>query len=119
DHKINIPLANGAGVTAGLISKADYDAFTAKVNRAGDTMSGDLDMSATKKVKNMADPSGLQDAATKNYVDTTIATAGGSYVLKAGDTMTGDLNLGGHLVTSIAGPSAGTDAANKTYVDSK
>ena len=29
-HTLNIPLASGAGVTSGTISKTDYDAFTAK-----------------------------------------------------------------------------------------
>ncbi|WP_413292766.1 hypothetical protein ACLSU7_15220 [Bdellovibrio sp. HCB185ZH] len=29
-HTLNIPMASGAGVTAGLLSKTDYDAFTAK-----------------------------------------------------------------------------------------
>ncbi|WP_413574872.1 tail fiber domain-containing protein [Bdellovibrio sp. HCB290] len=29
-HTLNIPLASGAGVTAGLLSKSDYDAFNAK-----------------------------------------------------------------------------------------
>lgn len=30
DHTLNIPLASAAGVTAGLISKADYDTFNGK-----------------------------------------------------------------------------------------
>ncbi|MDG0815785.1 hypothetical protein [Bdellovibrio svalbardensis] len=29
-HTLNIPMASGAGVTAGLLSKTDYDAFSAK-----------------------------------------------------------------------------------------
>lgn len=31
-HTLNIPLASGAGVTSGTISKANYDAFVAKVD---------------------------------------------------------------------------------------
>lgn len=38
-------------------------------------------------------------------------------VNKAGDSMTGDLVMGGNKVTSLGAPTAGTDAANKAYVD--
>jgi len=33
-HTLNIPLASGAGVTSGTISKTDYDAFSAKLGPA-------------------------------------------------------------------------------------
>jgi hypothetical protein len=41
-HTLNIPLASGAGVTSGTISKTDYDAFNAKVaaTRAVNTAAG-------------------------------------------------------------------------------
>ena len=38
-HTLNIPMASGAGVTSGTISKADYDTFTAKITNAGGTPS--------------------------------------------------------------------------------
>lgn len=39
NHTLNIPMANSSGVTAGLISKTDYDAFTAKLGSvAGSTL---------------------------------------------------------------------------------
>lgn len=34
-HTFNFPFASAAGVTAGLISKTDYDAFTAKISGSG------------------------------------------------------------------------------------
>jgi trimeric autotransporter adhesin len=51
-HTLNIPMASASGVTAGLISKTDYDSFNGKqnalgytpVNRAGDTMTGALSL---------------------------------------------------------------------------
>lgn len=41
-HTLQIPLAAATGVTAGLLSKSKYDEFSAKVDRAGDAMTGDL-----------------------------------------------------------------------------
>jgi len=46
-----------------------------------------------------------------------IATADSTFVDVAGDTMTGALSMGGNLITNVADPVAGTDAANKNYVD--
>lgn len=41
------------------------------------------------------------------------------YVKRTGDTMTGNLNMGTYKITNIPTPTDGTDATNKTYVDSK
>lgn len=46
------------------------------------TLYGALNMS-THQINNVVDPSLAQDAATKNYVDSSITTAAGSYLLKA------------------------------------
>jgi hypothetical protein len=40
-----------------------------------------------------------------------------TYVNVSGDTMTGALNMGSQLITNLASPVNGTDAANKNYVD--
>src|SRR5690606_9201625 len=40
-HTLNIPMAADAGVTAGLLSKAQYDAFSAKLD-ASATFAGDV-----------------------------------------------------------------------------
>ncbi|MGZ3771824.1 MAG: beta strand repeat-containing protein, partial [Bdellovibrio sp.] len=40
-HTLNIPMASGAGVTAGLISKTDYDTFNNKIDSSA-SFSGDV-----------------------------------------------------------------------------
>ena len=58
-NELNIPQASAAGVTAGLISNSDYVYFSDKVNRSGDTMTGDLIMdNCSAVVFNNADNSG-------------------------------------------------------------
>ena len=44
--------------------------------------------------------------------------AGDIWVDVAGDTMSGTLNMGGNTISNLADPVAGTDVANKQYVDS-
>lgn len=74
------------------------------VNKAGDTMTGNLILNAA--------PSTTLGAATKGYVDDAVSGAvGGNFVLKSGDTMTGALTLSGAPTTSL-------QAATKGYVDS-
>jgi hypothetical protein len=46
EHSLNIPLASTNSVTAGLISKTDYDAFNAKLNTANPLFTGDMTASA-------------------------------------------------------------------------
>ena len=83
------------------------------VKKAGDTMTGALDM-GNNKVTNVAAPAANSDAVNKGYVDTAVSgltdgTTALPYVKKAGDTMTGALNL--------PAPTEDANAANKKYVD--
>jgi hypothetical protein len=72
-------------------------------------MPDDLDL-GTYQIKNLGEPALAQDAATKNYVDTTT-------VASAGDNMTGNLAMGTNKVTGLGEPTASQDAATKNYVD--
>jgi hypothetical protein len=56
------------------------------------------------------------ESALSGRLDTVEAT----YIKKDGSVaFTGALNMNNHKVTNVAAPSAGQDAANKSYVDSK
>jgi hypothetical protein len=83
-----------------------------KVSKAGDTMTGDLDMGANK-VTTTTNPTTDSELSRKGYVDAQDALK----VSKAGDTMSGVLNMGSNLISALATPVSDTDAATKAYVD--
>jgi hypothetical protein len=62
-------------------------------------------------IYNLKEPTLAQDAATKNYVDTTT-------VASSGDSMTGPLAMGTNKITGVGEPTSSQDAATKNYVDS-
>ena len=60
-------------------------------NGGGNTILGRDLLAGSNQLKDVADPTAAQDAATKNYVDT--STANTNYVAVTGDTMTGKLTV--------------------------
>jgi hypothetical protein len=50
-------------------------------------------------------------------IDAALNNLNSEKVSKSGDTMSGDLDMGGNKVTNLASPTAGADAANRTYVN--
>jgi hypothetical protein len=68
-----------------------------------------MDMSG-KSIKNMSDGFDAGDAVNKSQLDTKLNLAGGS--------MSGNINMNTNKIVNIGSPSAGTDVANKAYVDS-
>jgi len=66
-------------------------------------------------ITNLHDPTHLQDAATKIYVDTNDNLR----MLKAGDTMSGTLNMNNNSITNLSNPQNSGDAVNKSYIDAR
>lgn len=70
-HTLNIPMANATGVTAGLISKTDYDSFSSKMSSTGATMTGNLSTSGNVGIGSTSPGSklhvGAAPAASGNY----------------------------------------------------
>lgn len=72
----------------------------------------------TGPLKLAANPTENLEAATKQYVDQSIGSAGGGDFMASGAVpMTGNLQMGGHTIVNVGAPASATDAANKQYVD--
>ena len=84
-----------------------------KVSKAGDTMTGDLNMGANK-VTTSTNPTTDSELSRKAYVDAQRDTR----VAKSGDTMSGTLNMGSNSITNVTDPVNAQDASTKAYTDS-
>ena len=60
----------------------------------GNTATDSIDM-GSQKIVNVAEPTDLQDVATKNYVDSK------AVVSRSGATMTGELNMNNNKITHL------------------
>ena len=75
------------------------------------------------RITAVADPTGTQDATTKNYVDSQggmsqvyVDAQDEQHVLKAGDTMTGWLNMSENRITKLGAPVQASDASTAAFV---
>ena len=101
-------------LAAALGDDADFsttitNSIATKLPLAGGTMSGAIAM-GTAKITGLGDPSAAQDAATKNYADTT-------FLALSGGTMTGAIDMGSAKITTTYTPTNAADLTTKTYVD--
>ena len=107
---LNLLLTN-LGTTSDLWRRTGTNAATANIPMGGFKFTG------------MADGSAATDSATTGQVsalNTAISGLGATFIRKDGSgAMTGIFNAGNFKVQNVAAPVAGTDAANKTYVDAQ
>lgn len=88
-------------------------------------MTGDLLMDGYS-VTGLREPTSLADAATKNYVDSTLSAALGTlsfadlgfFMTDGSRPMSGHIDADGYLITNLQNPVSSQDAATKEYVDS-
>ena len=78
-------------------------------------MTGDLDMN-NKKIVNLADPTGRNDATGKGYVDRLFLDA---LRLDGSSKMTGNLDMSLNKIINCGQPTGARDVTNKAYVDSE
>ena len=78
-------------------------------------MTGNLNMSQ-KKIVNLADPTGRNDATGKGYVDRLFLDA---LRLDGSSKMTGNLDMSLNKITNCGQPTGARDVTNKAYVDSE
>lgn len=103
------------------------NAIGEKLAKAGDTMTGDLNM-GSNLISNLADPLSNTDAATKGYVDTQVATAldqteaDARYYLNT-TTLNlitapqGNVDMNSNRITNLQDPSSAQDAVTKAHAD--
>ena len=102
-------------LAAALGDDADFantitTSIATKLPLAGGTMTGAIAM-GTSKITGLGDPTAAQDAASKNYADTT-------FLGLSGGTMTGAIDMGSQKITTTYTPTNAADLTTKTYVDS-
>lgn len=91
---------------------------TTKVSKAGDTMSGNLDMQQNT-VTNVKDPVSDTDVVNLKYFNANKGDTSGQYLPTAGGTMGGNIDMAGNKIVNVGNPSADTDVSNKQYVDNQ
>ena len=96
-----------------------------KVDKAGDVMTGDLNM-GSNKINCTCIPNADEVLTNKGYVDSKFNTISKliednirSKLSKAGDIMTGELNMNGQQIIGLEIPTDDDEACNKKYVDLK
>lgn len=109
---------------------AVHDALALKLNKAGDTMSGNLDM-GSNSIVSLADGVNAGDAVNKGQLDVVanaLSTAEGAIgdietealsflKLDGSRSMSGNLDMDANKIANLANPSSAQDAATKHYVD--
>ena len=91
-----------------------------KVNKSGDTMTGNLDMSGDRVMNVPFSPTDTSDAVNAAYVVRGDLDVEQKTVLRNGtQAMTGNLDMDDHYINNLPNPVHDQDAVTKTYADTK
>ena len=85
-----------------------------KLDLAGGTMTGDLDM-GTKKIRNLGAPISSTDAVSADFVQNILA----NYLHHSGGTMSGQIDMANNKIINLPEPTEENDAVNMEFLDSK
>ena len=109
-YNVKTPISGNQGANKSYVDQ--------HVPKAGDTMSGDLNMDCNK-IKGLPTKGQAGDETTSNDYGLTIINSVSSVFLDhAGSLpMTGSLHMGNKNIINLANPTNNADAVNKAYVD--
>ena len=83
-----------------------------KLDLAGGTMTGELDM-GTKKIRNLGSPVSSTDAVSAKFLENFLT----NYLHYRGGTMSGQIDMANHKIINLPEPTSAKDAATKDFVE--
>ena len=83
-----------------------------KLDLAGGTMTGDLDM-GTKKIRNLGAPISSTDAVSAKFLHNFLT----NYLHYSGGTMSGQIDMNNNKIINLPEPTSAKDAATKDFVE--
>ena len=83
-----------------------------KLDLAGGTMTGELDM-GTKKIRNLGSPVSSTDAVSAKFLEHFLT----NYLHYSGGTMSGQIDMNNNKIINLPEPTSAKDAATKDFVE--
>ena len=83
-----------------------------KLDLAGGTMTGELDM-GTKKIRNLGSPVSSTDAVSAKFLENFLT----NYLHYGGGTMSGQIDMANHKIINLPEPTEDNDAATNDFVE--
>ena len=83
-----------------------------KLDLAGGTMTGELDM-GTKKIRNLGSPVSSTDAVSAKFLENFLT----NYLHYSGGTMSGQIDMNNNKIINLPEPTSAKDAATKDFVE--
>ena len=83
-----------------------------KLDLAGGTMTGELDM-GTKKIRNLGSPVSSTDAVSAKFLENFLT----NYLHYSGGTMSGQIDMANNKIINLPEPTSAKDAATKDFVE--